>query len=212
MFLSLDGVDGSGKSTQLRLLAEWLRDQGREVAVCRDPGSTPLGDEIRKLLLDRDDLSISRRAEMLLYMAARAQLVEEVIRPALEAGMTVLSDRFLLANVVYQGYAGGLDVKELWQVGRVATGGLEPDLTFVLDLDDARAAQRLERPLDRMERQGDAFRAALRAGYLAEAAANPTRFIIVDASRSVAEVQADLRERVQVSGFRVNDQVPHRDP
>lgn len=198
MFLSLDGVDGSGKSTQLRLLAEWLREQGREVVVWRDPGSTPLGDEIRKLLLDRDDLDISRRAEMLLYMAARAQLVEELIRPALEAGKTVISDRYLLANVVYQGHAGGLNVEELWQVGRVATGGLEPDLTFVLDLDDAQAAQRLARPLDRMERQGGAFRAALRAGYLAEAAANPSRIVVVDASRSVDEVQADLRRAVQV--------------
>lgn len=197
MFISLDGVDGSGKSTQVRLLADWLREQGREVVVCRDPGSTPLGDEIRKLLLERDDLGISRPAEMFLYMAARAQLVEQVIRPAIAAGKTVVSDRYLLANVVYQGHAGGLDVASLWQVGRVATGGLEPDLTFVLDLDDARAAQRLARPLDRMERQGDAFRAALRAGYQAEAAANPSRIVVLDASRSVDEVQADLRRAIE---------------
>jgi dTMP kinase len=197
MFLSLDGVDGSGKSTQVRLLAEWLREHGREVVVCRDPGSTPLGDEIRKLLLDRDDLGITRRSEMLLYMAARAQLVEQVIRPALDAGKTVVSDRYLLANVVYQGHAGGLDIAALWQVGRIATGGLEPDLTFVLDLDDARAAERLARPLDRMERQGDAFRTALRAGYVAEAAANPTRIVVIDASRSVDEVQAELRRAVE---------------
>lgn len=197
MFYSLDGVDGSGKSTQAWLLAEWLREQRHEVVICRDPGSTPLGDEIRKLLLDRDDMGISRRSEMLLYMAARAQLVEQVIRPALEAGKTVVSDRYLLANVVYQGHAGGLDVAMLWQVGRIATGGLEPDLTFVLDLDDARAAQRLARPLDRMERQGEAFRVALRAGYLAEAAANPSRIVVMDASRAVDEVQADLRRAVE---------------
>ncbi|HVA51237.1 MAG TPA: dTMP kinase [Pirellulales bacterium] len=193
MFYSFDGIDGSGKSTQVRLFAEGLREHGREVVVCRDPGSTPLGDELRKLLLHRDDLNIARRAEMLLYMAARAQLVEQVIRPALEAGKVVVSDRFLLANVVYQGHAGGLDVPSLWQVGRVATGGLEPDLTFVLDIDDARAAERLARPLDRMERQGEAFRAALRAGYLAEAARHSQRMVVIDASGNVDEVQAEVR-------------------
>jgi len=192
MFYSFDGIDGSGKSTQVRLFAEGLREHGREVVVCRDPGSTPLGDELRKLLLHRDDLNIARRAEMLLYMAARAQLVEQVIRPALEAGKVVVSDRFLLANVVYQGHAGGL-VPSLWQVGRVATGGLEPDLTFVLDIDDARAAERLARPLDRMERQGEAFRAALRAGYLAEAARHSQRMVVIDASGNVDEVQAEVR-------------------
>jgi dTMP kinase len=196
MFFSFDGIDGSGKSTQISLFADWLRERGHDVVVCRDPGSTRIGEEVRKLLLDRDDLQITRRAEMLLYMAARAQLVEDVIKPALAAKKTVVSDRFLLANVVYQGHAGGLDVNALWQVGQVATGGIEPDLTFVLDLDDAHAAQRLDRPLDRMERQGDAFRAALRAGYLAEAARQPDKIFVVDASRPVADVQAEIRRLV----------------
>lgn len=196
MFYSFDGIDGSGKSTQARLFADWLRECGHEVVACRDPGSTRLGEEVRKLLLDRDDLGISRRAEMLLYMAARAQLVEEVIKPAVAAGKTVVSDRFLLANVVYQGHAGGLDVPSLWQVGQVATGGLEPDLTFVLDLDDASASERLDRPLDRMERQGDAFRADLRAGYLAEAARRPEGIVVIDASRSIEKVQAEIRQKV----------------
>jgi dTMP kinase len=198
MFFSLDGVDGSGKSTQTRLFCDWLVASGHQVVVCRDPGSTRLGEEIRKLLLDRDDLQLTRRAEMLLYMAARAQLVEEAIRPALKAGKTVVSDRFLLANVVYQGYAGGLDVALLWEVGRVATDGLEPDLTFVLDLDDASASRRLNRPLDRMERQGDEFRAALRAGYLAEAIRRPDRIVVIDASGSVDEVQAEIRRAAEV--------------
>ena len=194
MFYSFDGIDGSGKSTQVRLFCDWLRERGYEVVVCRDPGSTRLGEETRKLLLERDDLGITRRAEMLLYMAARAQLVDEVIAPALAEGKVVVSDRFLLANVVYQGYAGGLDVPSLWQVGQVATGGLEPDLTFVLDIDDAQAAARLDRPLDRMERQGDDFRAALRAGYLAEAARRPERIVVVDASRGIAEIHAEIRK------------------
>ena len=134
MFLSIDGGDGTGKSTQVELLAQWLRQQGRDVVTCRDPGSTPLGEAVRNILLDRHDLHIDRRSEMLLYMAARAQMVEEVIRPALEQGKTVLCDRYLLANVAYQGYGGGLDVPTLWEVGRVATGGLMPDLTIVLDV------------------------------------------------------------------------------
>ena len=107
MFLSIDGGDGTGKSTQSELLCRWLGEQGREVVACRDPGSTPLGEAVRKLLLHRHDLEIDRRSEMLLYMAARSQLVEQVIRPALERGEVVVSDRYLLANVVYQGYAGG---------------------------------------------------------------------------------------------------------
>ena len=108
MFFSIDGGDGTGKSTQIERFCAWLESLGREVVTCRDPGSTPLGEAVRELLLNRHDLSIHRRSEMLLYMAARAQLVEEVIRPALDEGKTVVSDRYLLANVVYQGHAGGL--------------------------------------------------------------------------------------------------------
>jgi dTMP kinase len=196
MFLSIDGGDGTGKSTQLRLLADWLRQQGREVVTCRDPGSTPLGEAVRNILLDRHDLHIDRRSEMLLYMAARTQMVEEVIRPALEQGKTVLCDRYLLANVVYQGYGGGLDVATLWEVGRVATGGLMPKLTIVLDVPPEVAAARMARPLDRMELQGDAFHARVRQGFLTEAARNPNKIVVVDASQSVDEVQTKIRNLV----------------
>ena len=154
MFLSIDGGDGTGKSTQVELLGQWLRQRGHDVVACRDPGSTPLGEAVRSILLDRHDLHIDRRSEMLLYMAARSQMVEEVIRPALEQGKTVVSDRYLLANVVYQGHGGGLDVATLWEVGRVATGGLMPDLTIVLDVPAEVAAARMARPLDRMEQAG----------------------------------------------------------
>ncbi len=199
MFISIDGGDGTGKSTQLELLAGWLRQQGRDVVVCRDPGSTPLGESVREILLHRHDLHIDRRSEMLLYMAARAQLVEEVVRPALAQGKTVLCDRYLLANVVYQGYGGGLDVPTLWEVGRVATGGLMPDLTIVLDVTAEVAAQRMDRPLDRMEKQGAEFHARVRAGFLTEAARSPNKIVVVDATRSIDEVQAEIRRRV-VSG------------
>lgn len=193
MFFSFDGPDGGGKTTQQRLFCEWLRSSGREVVACRDPGSTALGDAVRKLLLDGGAVAIGRRSEMFLYMAARAQLVEEVIAPALAAGITVVSDRYLLANLVYQGYAGGLDVEVLREIGRTATTGIEPNLTFVLDVPDDVAVSRLNRPLDRMEQQGAAFRAALREGYLAEAARRPERIAVVDAARSIDAVQTEIR-------------------
>jgi dTMP kinase len=196
MFISIDGVDGCGKSTQLRLLAEWFRELGLPVVTCRDPGSTPLGEAVREILLQRHDLAIHRRSEMLLYMAARSQLVEEVIRPALEQGKTVLSDRYLLANVVYQGHAGGLSVAELWEVGRLATAGVMPDLTVVLDLPASSAAARLQRPLDRMELQGDSFHAKVRQGFLDEASRSADKILVLDASRSIDAIQVDLRAAV----------------
>ena len=196
MFISLDGIDGAGKSTQISLLRDWLVGLGHDVVLCRDPGSTELGEAIRHVLLDHRHAGMSRTAEMLLYMAARAQMVEEIIRPALNAGKVVISDRYLLANVVYQGHAGGLDVASVWEVGRLATGGLIPELTLVLDLPPAAAAKRMNRTLDRMETQGDAFRARIRRGYVCEAAANPERIVIIDADRPADVVQSDLQAAI----------------
>jgi len=193
MFLSIAGGDGTGKSTQIALLVAWLRERGLAVTTCRDPGSTPLGEAVRGLLLDRDDLAIHRRSEMLLYMAARAQLVEEIIRPALGRGEWVVCDRYLLANVVYQGHAGGLAVDELWRVGRVATGGLMPELTIVLDVPAEVAATRLSDTPDRMERQGDEFHRRVREGFLAEARREPERCVVVDATPGVEHVQQEIR-------------------
>ena len=193
MFFSIDGGDGTGKTTQVAQFCEWLRALGHDVVTCRDPGSTPLGEEVRQLVLRRHDLRIDRTSEMLLYMAARAQMVEEVIRPALSAGRMVVSDRYLLANVVYQGYGGGLDVATLWSVGAVATGGLMPELTMVLDVPAEVAAARLQAVLDRMEQQGDAFHGRVREGFLQEAARHPGQIVVVDASGSIEEVQAAIR-------------------
>jgi len=187
MFLSLDGIDGVGKSTQLKLLVEELEKRGQEVITCREPGSTQLGESIRKILLNDWETPIDGVSEMLLYMASRAQLVEEVIRPALQSGKTVVADRYLLANVVYQGFAGTLDPDSIWEVGRVATGNLLPDLTIVLDLAPSEAACRLGEP-DRMESRGDAYREALRKAFLKEAARQPERIQIVAASGTVEEV------------------------
>jgi dTMP kinase len=197
MFFAFDGSDGVGKTTQLELFCQWLTDQGHDVVRCIDPGSTPLGEKIRDVLLERHEMRIDPTTEMLLFMAARAQLVSEVILPALESGRTVVSDRFLLANVVYQGYGRGLDVKAIWEIGRVATGGVAPDLTVVLDMPIDSATGRLTRPLDRMETgQDTASRQRLRSGFLAEAAARRDKIAIVDAARPIDVVQAEIRERV----------------
>ena len=193
MFFSFDGVDGVGKSTQMDLFCQWLRQRGHDVVTCRDPGSTPLGEKIRTILLQSGpDTSIGRLSEMLLYMAARAQLVEEIIAPALSDGRMVVSDRYLLANVVYQAHAGGLDVDATWQVGEVAIAGVEPDLVFLLDMSPDDALQRLNRAKDRMEQQTDDFRARLRAGFLAEAARRPEQIAVIDAGRTMEAVQADI--------------------
>jgi dTMP kinase len=197
LFLSLDGLDGAGKSTQVGLLRDWLASQGRDVVTCRDPGTTAVGEAIRSVLLDHRHAGMHRRAEMLLYMAARSQMVEEVIRPALAAGKTVISDRYLLANVVYQGHAGGLDPGSLWEIGRIATGGLMPDLTVVLDLSPEAAAGRMRRELDRMETQGAEFRERVRSGFRLEAARDPERIRVIDASRAIGVVQAEIQHAVQ---------------
>ena len=136
---------GAGKSTQIRLLADAPTQRGREVVTCRDPGSTPLGDQLRSILLDHHDTPIHRRAEMLLYMASRAQLVEQVIRPALAAGKIVISDRYLLANIVYQAHAGGLNPSDVWQVGQITVAGIMPRLVFLLDMPAELASRRIQR-------------------------------------------------------------------
>ncbi|NBW96286.1 MAG: dTMP kinase [Planctomycetia bacterium] len=194
----LEGIDGAGKSSQVAPLVEWLTARGRRVTTCRDPGSTAAGDAIRAILLDRREINLAPTGEMLLYMAARAQLVAEVIEPALARGEWVVSDRYLLANLVYQGHAGGLDPETIRRVGAVATGGREPDLVLLLDVDLATAAARLARPLDKLESRGDDFRARLRAGYLAEAARASDRIAVIDASAEPAVVAQRLRQTLDV--------------
>jgi dTMP kinase len=195
IFLSLDGVDGAGKSTQCRLLADWLAGRGKSVVVCHDPGGTDLGQRLREILL-HDRRAMSLPTEALLFMASRAQLVAEVIRPALDAGKIVLTDRFLLANVVYQGHAGGLDPADLWRVGAFCTGGLEPDLTCVLDLPLEAAFARRKASADRLESRGAEYFAKVRAGFLAEARRRPERIRVVDATASAESVQEKLRQEI----------------
>jgi dTMP kinase len=195
MFFAFDGLDGTGKSTQMDLFVQWLTQAGCQVVRCVDPGTTPVGQRIRELLLG-DEVPIGRMSEMLLFMAARAQLVESIIKPALDAGQTVVSDRYLLANLVYQGYAGGLTVDAIRQIGQIATLGIMPDLMFVLDMSPELAAERMQRERDRMEDQDAAFIERLRCGFLAEAASD-SRIVVIDAARDIDSVQADIRRAAE---------------
>jgi dTMP kinase len=195
-FISLDGPDGAGKSTQCRLLAEWLRGLGWAVVECTDPGGTALGAQLRNILLNHKG-TMTLPCEALLFMASRAQLIDDVIRPALAAGQMVVSDRFLLANVVYQGHAGGLDPARLWEVGLFAASGLEPDLTLVLDLPLEVSLARRKASADRMESRGADYHGRVRDGFLAEAKRRPERIRVIDASVSADMVQDAIRREVQ---------------
>lgn len=192
-FISLDGLDGTGKSTQCKLLLDWLAEQKVPAIFCTDPGGTPLGQELRRILLFGREHSLAMPAEALLFMASRAQLVAEVIRPALDGGECVLSDRFTLANVVYQGHAGGMNTDDLWKVGAVATAGLEPDLTFVLDLPLDAAAARRNRDADRMEERDREYQEAVKRGFLFEAGRRPEKHRIIDAAPDVDAVHRAIR-------------------
>ncbi|MCH2599395.1 MAG: dTMP kinase [Pirellulales bacterium] len=192
MFFSFDGTDGVGKSTQIQLFKNWLANNGHEVLLCRDPGSTELGERLRDLLLQKHDIAIDRRSEMFLYMTARTQMVEEVIKPALAAGTTVICDRFLLANIVYQGHAGGMEADVIRQVGAVATDGILPDLTFLLDMDVTHARGRMDRELDRIESQGLVYMEQVRQGFLAEAERFPQGIKVVDAAQDIDVIHQDI--------------------
>ncbi|HET6574518.1 MAG TPA: dTMP kinase [Fimbriiglobus sp.] len=194
VFLSLDGLDGTGKSTQVRLLVDQLRERGVTVIACADPGGTSLGAKVRELLLFGRDTRIDPRAEAALFMASRAQLVDEVISPALVRGEVVVCDRFLLSTVVYQGHgrhdADGLDPDALWEIGTAFTGGLLPDLTVVFDLPPDEAARRRGRSPDRMESRDDDYFRSVRQGFLAEARRLEDSHVVLDASPAADEVHS----------------------
>ncbi len=203
LFITFEGGEGSGKTTQLKALLTHLRSTGRGAVETRDPGGTPIGKQIRALLLDRDNIWMTPATELLLYEASRAQLVHEVIRPALAAGRIVLCDRFTDSTVAYQGYGRGLDLDLIARLNALATGGLRPDLTFLLDLDPAvgllRATQRMaerQQQHDRIEGEVLAFHQRIRTGYRTIAAAEPERVTILDASGELAEIEARIRRRV----------------
>ncbi|MEZ0091367.1 dTMP kinase [Streptacidiphilus sp. EB129] len=195
-FIALEGGDGAGKSTQAQALAEWIRSKGHEVVVTREPGGSAIGQRLRAMLLDVGNTGISHRAEALLYAADRAEHVETVIRPALERGAVVITDRYSDSSVAYQGAGRDLAGSEVARISRWATDGLVPDLTVLLDVDPAAARERFTEALDRLESEPAEFHARVRAGFLSLAAADPARYLVVDAAQSPAAVTTAIRHRL----------------
>jgi dTMP kinase len=194
-FIAFEGGEGSGKSTQARRLADRL---GSRALFTFEPGGSPLGAEIRRLVLDAPDLEITDRAEALLMAADRAQHVVEVIHPALSAGITVITDRFAGSSIAYQGHGRQLPAAEVEQLSRWATDELWPDLILLLEVAPAAAEGRLARPKDRVESAGDVFHARVHDGFLVQAMADPDRWAIVDGTRSEDEVAEAIWEIVSI--------------
>jgi dTMP kinase len=195
-FIVLDGPDGCGKSTQARLLAEWIRTQGVQALGFRDPGDTAVGEKIRDILLDPDHVALGPRAELLLYMAARAQLWQEKIAPALAAGACVVMDRWVSSTCAYQGHAGGLGIQTVLQIAADALERTWPDLTIILDVDEKTAAKRMNRQLDRMEQKPKEYHQKVREGYRL-LAQNYPKVTLLDASQPVESLHARIVETVQ---------------
>jgi dTMP kinase len=194
MFVTFEGVDGSGKSTQAELAAAFLAERGRDVVATREPGGTPLGERVRELLLDGPEMTAW--AEASLFAAARAELAESVIRPALARGAIVVSDRYLDSSLAYQGVARGLGIDRVLELN-AAVEDLLPDRTFVLLVDAETAADRLgRRPEDRIEREGAAFRDAVQEGYRAVAERFPGRIVLLDGARPRDKIAAEIREEL----------------
>lgn len=198
LWITLEGGDGSGKTTQATLLEQWLSEQGRTVVRTREPGGTEVGNLVRDIVLHhRGD--IAPRAEALLYAADRAHHVATLVRPALARGEVVIQDRYLDSSVAYQGAGRVLDAGEVRQLSLWATDGALPDVTVLLDIDPAAARHRLDaddKPFDRLEAEKNEFHARVRSAYLELAAAEPDRFLVLDATRPVADLAADIRVRI----------------
>jgi dTMP kinase len=200
MFITLEGPEGSGKTTQARLLAAWLRDQGYQVTLTREPGGTDIGDQIRAVLHDPENSAIDARTEILLYSASRAQHVAQRVRPALAAGEIVVSDRYADSTLAYQGYGRGLDLEALRRITGFATGGLAPDLTLYLDIPAEDGLQRRQLgggEWNRLDAESLEFHQRVRAGYLELVKQEPERWVVIHAARSVEEVQTEIRDVVQ---------------
>ena len=198
----LDGPDGCGKSTQRTRLVEWLRSAGLDASEVREPGGTAIGERVREILLDPACAEMDLRCEMLLYMASRSQLCRERIMPALASGGTVVSDRFISSTLAYQGTAGGLSFAEISAVGEVATGGLQPDLTVILDVDDTIAATLMAAERDRIEQRSVEFHRRVREGFLAQARQWPSRYAVIDASPPPEAVFDELVSQLEIRSSR----------
>jgi dTMP kinase len=202
LFLSFEGGEASGKSVQAQRLADWLRSGGRDVVSVHEPGSTPVGERVRDIVLHAQEIPLGPNAQALLYSTARAQLVRDVIRPALAAGKIVIVDRFYDSTLAYQGFGHGADLDQLRAVTDFAVGDVRPDRTLLLDLPVEAAEQRAAtrkpgRAWDRFESESRAFHERVRDGYLRLAEAEPRRFAVIRADRDVDAVAADVRKEVE---------------
>ncbi|WP_405842636.1 dTMP kinase [Streptomyces sp. NBC_01518] len=195
-FIALEGGDGAGKSTQAEALAEWIRGKGHEVVLTREPGATPVGKRLRSILLDVSSAGLSHRAEALLYAADRAEHVDTVVRPALERGAVVVSDRYIDSSVAYQGAGRDLSPTEIARINRWATDGLVPHMTVLLDVDPETARERFTEAPDRLESEPAEFHARVRSGFLTLAAADPSRYLVVDAGQEPEAVTTVIRHRL----------------
>ncbi|MGW2205063.1 dTMP kinase [Streptomyces sp. NPDC001774] len=195
-FIALEGGDGAGKSTQAEALADWIRAKGHEVVVTREPGATPIGKRLRSILLDVSSAGLSNRAEALLYAADRAEHVDSLVKPALERGAVVISDRYIDSSVAYQGAGRDLSPTEIARINRWATGGLVPHLTVLLDVSPETARERFTEAPDRLESEPPEFHARVRAGFLALAAGDPGRYLVVDAGQEPEAVTTVVRHRL----------------
>jgi len=202
-FITFEGMDGCGKTTQLRLLAKHLRERGESVVETVEPGGTEIGQQIRRILLDPANTAIHPRTELLLYFGSRAQNVEQVIRPAIAAGQTVLCDRFTDSTLVYQGCGRGLDSQIVLDLDRIACQGLKPGLTVLIDIDletslnrARRRNQRTDSSESRIDEEENAFHERVRRGYLALAAQERARFVVIDGRGEIGEIAAAVRQAV----------------
>lgn len=196
MFITFEGADGCGKTTQLNLLKDYLENKGLDVVLTREPGGKGLGEHIRKILLTYDG-SVSDRCESFLFLADRAQNIDVIVKPAIEQGKIVLCDRHTDSTVAYQGYGRGLDIDEINKLNNLATGGKKPDLTFVFDVDIETSMERVGKEKDRMESSGKDFFNRVRQGYLKLAKLEPNRIKVVDSTKSIEEVHQKVIEIIE---------------